>query len=211
MDQVKELENAILARADRLAGEYRERAERSRDTILRDASEKLHLREEREVLMAKAKADRIYRRMVQANELKLQKEMDLLRWNLVEEIQERLVDRMKQLIADRDKYLEFLVKLLENSAQTIECPSLVAQVNARDREWLAPVWDTLTGTNTSQKPIALSHETLDTVGGVLVHSEDNRIRLDNTFEGRLHRLRARLHQVIVERLLPDGRDRSLKT
>ena len=53
MDQVEELEQAILAQANRLASEYRERAERSRDNILREAGERLHLREEREVLLAK--------------------------------------------------------------------------------------------------------------------------------------------------------------
>ena len=43
MDQVKELETAILERAHRLASEYRQRAERSRDNILRDAHERLRL------------------------------------------------------------------------------------------------------------------------------------------------------------------------
>ncbi len=52
MNQVEELEAAILARADRLATEYRERAQRSRDRILREAADQLHLREEREVLLA---------------------------------------------------------------------------------------------------------------------------------------------------------------
>ena len=136
MDQVKELESAILARANRLAGEYRERAERSRDNILRDASEKLHLREEREVLLAKAKAERTYRRMVQANELKLQKEMDHLRWNLVEGVRERLASRMQQLITDRDRYRSLLEAFLEDSVRMIERDSLVVSANARDLEWL---------------------------------------------------------------------------
>jgi V/A-type H+-transporting ATPase subunit E len=35
-----------------------------------------------------------------------------------------------------------------------------------------------------------------------VASEDGRIRVDNTFEGRQERLRARIQQVILERLLP---------
>jgi V/A-type H+-transporting ATPase subunit E len=39
-----------------------------------------------------------------------------------------------------------------------------------------------------------------------VESEDGRIRVDNTFEGRLERLRARIQQAILERLLPGGLD-----
>ena len=44
------------------------------------------------------------------------------------------------------------------------------------------------------------------VRGARVASADNRIRVDNTFEGRLERLRARIQQVILERLLPGGLD-----
>jgi len=52
VDQVAELERAILERAQKLAEEYHNRAQRSRDVILRTASEKLRIREEREVLIA---------------------------------------------------------------------------------------------------------------------------------------------------------------
>ena len=37
----EDVEQAILARAERLAAEYRERAQRSRDSILREAAERL--------------------------------------------------------------------------------------------------------------------------------------------------------------------------
>ena len=54
------------------------------------------------------------------------------------------------------------------------------------------------------KQIGLAGEPIETQGGVLVISADRRIRVDNTFEGRLSRLRLRLQQVILERLLPGG-------
>ena len=47
---------------------------------------------------------------------------------------------------------------------------------------------------------------IETLGGCLLLSEDGRIRVDQTFEGRLTRLRARVQQVILERLLPGGLD-----
>jgi V/A-type H+-transporting ATPase subunit E len=52
----------------------------------------------------------------------------------------------------------------------------------------------------------LSESPIETLGGVVVASADGRIRVDNTFEGRLDRLRARVQQVILERLLPSGFD-----
>ena len=54
------------------------------------------------------------------------------------------------------------------------------------------------------KRIQLSTLPVDTLGGILIRSDDNRIRVDNTFEGRLDRLGRRLHQTIIERLLPEG-------
>ena len=206
MDPVSELEVAILARANRLASEYKERAERSRDNILRDASDKLHLREQREVLVAKAQAERAYRRKVQANELKFHKEMDHLRWNLVEGVRERLTERIKDLVRDPQTYHPLLKSLLAKGAGVIERDELVIVLNARDLEQLRPIWDEFAKEAVPAKKLTLSPTPIDSLGGLLVQSTDNRIRVNNTFEGRLERLGSLLHQIIIERLLPGGRD-----
>ena len=204
MDQVKALETAILERAHRLASEYRQRAERSRDNILRGAHERLRLREDREVLLAKAHAERTYRRMVQANELKLHKEMDHLRWNLVEGVCDRLGDLMRSLTGDDERYLPFLSALLGRGAEAMEQQELTAEVNARDLERLRPVWDRFSRDAAPDRKILLSNAPIEVLGGVLVRSNDNRVRVNNTFEGRMDRLQGKLHQVIIERLLPGG-------
>jgi V/A-type H+-transporting ATPase subunit E len=204
MDQVTELESAILARARRLASEYRERAERSRDNILRDAHERLHLREEREVLVAKAQAERSYLRKVQASELKLHKEMDHLCWNLVEGVKERLSDRIEEFAGAQDEYLRLLQQFLAKGAALIERDDLVVEVSARDLERLQPIWENFSRAAAADKRIRLSTTPITTRGGLLLRSEDNRIRIDNTYEGRVDRLGGKLHQVIIERLLPNG-------
>ena len=205
MDQVEELEQAILAQANRLASEYRERAERSRDNILREAGERLHLREEREVLLAKAKAERAYRRRVQANELQLRKEMDHLRWNLVEEVRGRLAERMQTMVQERQEaYQTLLQRLLAKGVAAIERDALVAEVSKRDLTWLQPIWQEFSAAVAAGKQVELAALPIETLGGIRIRSEDNRIRVDNTFEGRLERLGRRLHQIIIERLLPEG-------
>jgi len=208
MSQVDQLESAILARAHSLAQEYRKRAERSRDNILREAAERLHLREEREVLLAKALSERAYRRKVQASELKLHKQMDLLRWNLVQGVMERLGERMEQLVQDEQTYLPLLRAYIAEGAEAIERQELVAEVSAMDLKRLQPRWDELVRAATS-KTVRLDPDPIESLGGVLIRSTDNRIRFDNTFEGRLERLHDRLHQQIVERLLPSSSDAGL--
>jgi len=207
MDQITELEAAILQRANRLAAEFRQRAERSRDNILREASDRLRLREEREVLLAKALAERAYRRQVQASELKLRAQMDQLRWNLAKGVQEQLLTRAEAFVADAKQYLPVLGSLL--AAAVAEFPAdteLVAEFSDRDRQRLAPGWAEFVTGAIPGRAIALGPDPLQCTGGVIVRTPDNRIRVDNTFEGRLSRLETRLYQTIVERLFPGQTD-----
>lgn len=206
MNQVQELEQAILARAERLAGEYRERANRSRDSILREAAERLRMRESREESIAKTLADRTFRQQVQASELKMQTHLDRMRWNLVQDVERALAGRMKAFSEDLGRYEPWLESLIVRAANLIEEKSLVVSANARDLHRLAERWDAILETLPSHKTVILSKEPIETLGGVLVASRDRRIRIDNTYEGRLERLRAAVQQVILERLLPSGFD-----
>jgi len=202
-EQVSALETAILQRAEQLAAEYRERAQRSHDNILREAHERLQLREEREVLQAKARAERAYRRKVQANELKFNAEMDHLRWSLVEGVLAQLTDKMQALADDQAAYLPVLSALLAAAAGGMREQRLVAEVNSRDLARLQPIWGQFSKA-AADKQISLSPTPIETLGGILVRTEENRVRLDNTFEGRKERLASQLHLIILQRLLPDG-------
>jgi len=202
MNQVEELESAILQRAERLAGEYHERAERSRERILREAAEQLRLREEREVLVAKAMAERNYRRKVQASELKLRAHMDHLRWNLVRGVEQRLEERIQAFAGNQASYDRALLGYLAQGARLIEQDRLVAELNAHDHQRLQGDWAEFVAKAVTDKKIDLADEPIESLGGVRISSPDRRIRLDNTFEGRRERLRPMLHQVIVERLFP---------
>lgn len=206
MNQVQELEQAILARAERLAGEYRDRANRSRDSILREAAERLRMRESREESIAKTLADRTFRQQVQASELKMQTHLDRMRWNLVQDVERALAGRMKAFSEDLGRYEPWLESLIVRAANLIEEKSLVVSANARDLHRLAERWDAILETLPSHKTVILSKEPIETLGGVLVASRDRRIRINNTYEGRLERLRAAVQQVILERLLPSGFD-----
>ena len=207
MDQITELEAAILQRADRLAAEFRQRAERSRDNILRDASDRLRLREEREVLLAKALAERAYRRQVQASELRLRAQMDQLRWNLAKGVQDQLLEHASVLANDTKQYLPTLGRLLAAAANEFPADTeLVAELNERDRQRLVSRWTDFVAEAIPGRSIALAPDTLQCTAGVVLRTPDNRIRVDNTFEGRMRRLEIQLYQNIVERLFPGQAD-----
>lgn len=206
MNQVEELERAILTRAERLANEYRDRAQRSRDSILREASEKLRMREEREENQAKAQGERTYRQHVQASELKMQTHLDRMRWNLVVDVENRLADRMRIFMKDERTYYAWLERLILGAAGLIEDQTIVVAANIQDQRALYQRWDGILKALPPGKSaqLAPSTDVIPTVGGVLVTSTDGRIRIDQTFEGRLARLRPKVQQIILERLLPGG-------
>ena len=207
MTQAQDLEQAILARAERLAQEYRNRGERSRDAILRDAAEKLRLREEREDGIAKSLGERTFRQRVQAQELKMQSDLDRTRWNLVRNVEARLRERMLAHADDEAAYLDTLAGFITAAAREIEQHELVVHANARDLTRLKAHWERIaTDAAPEGTQLRLAGDPIDTLAGVLIVSADQRIRVDNTFEGRLARLGTRLQQTILERLLPSGFD-----
>ncbi|BCK87422.1 V-type proton ATPase subunit E [Sideroxyarcus emersonii] len=201
-DQIGGLEAALTERANKLAAEYLEYARQTREQILADAKMRLHLEEEREVLAAKAHAERIYQQQVQAAELQLHAELDRLRIQLVQSVLDGIPGRLAQLAADEQRYLPLLLEWLREGAQAIERDDLVVQVNRRDWQRLQAGWGDFARQAAPAKMLRLSAETIECSGGVLLVSADNDIRFDNTFEGRLERMSETMQTTINERLSP---------
>lgn len=198
--EIDELESALLERAKVLAGEYIAQAESARNRIITETNERLQLREEREILAAKAASERAFRQRMQAAEIKQQEELDRLRWDLVREVMDRLQKQLAAIAADEKTYLPLLVRYLVKSAASIEGDPLVAEVNARDHARLAKRWDAFCREAGITKRIALAPDPLPCLGGVRVRNADDTVRVDNTFEGRMERWQDGIYQVAMERL-----------
>jgi V/A-type H+-transporting ATPase subunit E len=210
-NQLAELERAIMARAEELAQEFTDKAQRQRDIILRDAAERLHLAEEREVLIAKAEAERHYRRVTQASELQLQSRLDQLRWEMVKTIESRLVERMQGFREDRAAYRAWLITLLIDSAALLPDGRLVVEAGADDLAWLGAEWDALVSAAAPEREISLAEQPVDGHGGLLIRTEDNSAQVDNRFEGRLTRLAAETQRMILRYLFPTDMNASARS
>ncbi len=197
---VSDLEQALLERAEKLAQEYRDRARRARQHILEDAQERLRIREQNEVLAAQAEAERYYRRQIQASELRLKSDLDKLRWRLIQSVLQALPQRLQQFRQDPDSYWPFMKSLLKGSVAAMEDDDLVVEVNAEDREYLQAHWEDFVSGLDADRKIRLADTPCQCSGGLVLRDAANRVRIDNSFEGRLERLDDRLLQVITERL-----------
>lgn len=197
---IGELETALIARAKALADEHMAHARRARDQIIADANERQRLREEREILAAKAVAERAFRQRQQAAEIKQQEEVDRLRWNLVATVMAHLPAELEKLITDEKIYHSLMRKLLAQAASAVATQELVAEVNARDHARLSKTWEAFCREAGIKNPIALAPESILCSGGVRLRNAADTIRVDNSFEGRLERLQDGLYQIIMQRL-----------
>ena len=198
--KIGDLESALLERARTLAEEYLANARRTRDQVIADANERLRLREEREILAAKDESERSYRRHVQASEIKQQEELDRLRWQLVQEVMERLTDQLVRIADDQDAYLSLMARFFAKAASSIERDEVIVEINARDHALLARRWEWFCASAGVTKKAHLAEEPLKSLGGIRVRSTDDTIRVDTTIEGRLEHMRDALHQIVMERL-----------
>lgn len=201
-DDISGLEAALADRARKLAEEHLVNGRQQRELILAETRQRLHIEEEREVLAAKAQAERAYQQRVQADELGLRAGLDQLRRELADAALAGLPARLAALAEDEQFYLPLLRNFLREAAQAIERDELVAQFNARDLQRLQPDWEKHANEAASGKRLMLSPEPVDSIGGVLVSSADGNIRFDNTFEGRMERRDETLRGAIAERLEP---------
>lgn len=201
-EQAEALEKAIFDRASSLADEHRRQAEHLSEQILRDAQERLSRFEEQVEKQATSRADREYRRLIQAAEIRMQAELDRMRWGLVESVLSSVKQRLEQLRTDPDAYNTLLLRLLTEAAKEIPEERLVVRVGEADYERIKESWESLTGVAAPDKVLSLSTEHFPCSGGVMVENEAGRTRMNNTFEGRLERLRPVLQRSIVKHLFP---------
>jgi V/A-type H+/Na+-transporting ATPase subunit E len=198
--RIEDLEAALMYRAKVLADEYLNSAERARSQIAEDANKLLRLREEREIVAAKTRAERLFRQRVQAAEIGMQKELDHLRWTLVQSVMDDVSARLAQVAEDDALYLPLFRRFLAQGASAIERDVLMAHVGSRDLGRLAPRWEEFVREAGARKRVTLSPTPIETSGGLMIESADACIRVDNTFEGRIERMQQELHRAITERL-----------
>jgi len=198
--RIAALETALLARARALVREHLDKAEAEKARILREAAHELRLAEEREILAAKVDAERLMRRRVQAAELRMQGDLDRLRWTLVQSVVGEVRVRLARLAEDAAAYEAFLAGQLASAAGRLGGDASTVELNARDRDRLAARWDAFATAAVPSVRLSLGPATHAGSGGIVLYTPDGRVRIDDTFEGRLDRLADAVHAAVLERL-----------
>ncbi len=198
--QVTQLEQALIRQAETLAREQHQNAEAAKARILNESAERLKLAEDREVLAAKADAERLVRRQTQAAETRLAAELDRLRWALTEATLSSVKLAFQELVDDPERYLAVLEQWLAAAVRALPEGDLVAEVRGSDQPRLAPLWADMVARAAPGRKVELATHGLISEGGMRVRLADNRAQLDQTFEARQSRLADELARVVMERL-----------
>jgi len=198
--QLEQLENAIRKRAQVLADTHLSDAQQQREKILAQSNQRLTKREERETEIAKVAAEQEYRRRLQASEIKMQAELDQLRWKLMQSVMSNLHEHLKQLCQQEETYIALLKQYLSNAALQLEDKALVVELNNHDHDLLLPQWEEIVNECIPDKRCTIEVSSQPFTGGVLVRNKANRIRINNTFEGLIARLENELYQIITAQL-----------
>jgi vacuolar-type H+-ATPase subunit E/Vma4 len=204
--QVTQLEQALIHQAESLAREQRERAESGRVRILHEVSDKIRAAEEREVLAAKAEAEKQVRRQAQTAETRLAAELDRQRWALTEATLSGVQLAFQELVDDDERYFAVLEQWLAAAAGALPPGDLVAEARLADQARLAPVWQALSERAAPGRKVELGVYKPISEGGLCVRLADNRARVDQTFEARQARLADDLARVAMERLFASAPD-----
>jgi len=205
-NQVSQLEQALMRQAESLAREHMKHAESARGRIRAEYDERMKLKEDREVLAAKAEAERIVRRRTQAAETHLSADLDRLRWALTESVLAQMRERLRTLMKDAPRYEAVLSDLVRAAVSQLPAGDLVAEVNASDYTLLQPKWPSLAGKLAPGRNLDLAVLDGQSDGGVRVRLADNRAQINQTFEARQERLAEELARVAMERLFASAPD-----
>ncbi len=183
--QVEEILRRARTEAEGLLAEARERAELKAEWILRKARTQAEI--ERQRIVASAKLE-IRKKKLDVQESLINETMDVLRGRLSE--------------MPDEEYFDVLVGLIADAVEELETDEVVVSGNERTlrllRERTDEVVERLPGVT-----IRLG-DVLESMGGVVVTSPDGNVRVDNTFESRMERLREELRAEIARALFGAG-------
>lgn len=196
----EKLEGLLYAQAMNLAEQHLERGRQASEQIKREVQAKLQQLQEGEELRYQHEAEQLCRQTLQTSKLRLDTELDRLRWALVQGVLADVRKHLEKFPESPEKYHQVLERYLAEAAAAIPKGDLVAELNPRDIDGLKPVWDGLVARAAPGRKVALAPLSEHTSGGVMVRSEDGMLRVNNTFEGRLARMQDEILSTIMDKL-----------
>lgn len=211
----EKLEALIETQAMGLAEQHLQAGHAAVEQIRQQTEARLAQRREGEELRFQQEAAQLCRQLLQGAKLRVDADLDRLRWALVQEVLSGVRARLAHVPSEPARYAEFahgvepvryraaLVRLIAEAAQAIPDARLVVEMSARDAEWLRADWQQLAHEAAPGRELVLRVLDAPCLGGVRVCDEANQRRIDHTFEARLARMEGELLSAIMQTLFAE--------
>ncbi|MHA1866661.1 MAG: V-type ATP synthase subunit E [Candidatus Heimdallarchaeaceae archaeon] len=158
-----------------------------------EAKAEEEIKKKREALIAKAKKEA---EIALAKEQAIQKlDLDLKLSKQREEIIDEFINKAKSIIEEKVKTKEYeksLTKIIVESALILDESSLVIFCKKQDKKILTPAFlnkitEKIKKEHKKDINFSLADTFINTIGGVIVETQDKSIRVNNTYEKRIER------------------------
>lgn len=203
-EKVQSLVNSVLREAEREATKIVEEAKKYREKTLEKACEDAeHI--VREMLeKEKNELETLRRKRITKARLDAKHRYVAARDQIIEKTLEKTREKLREYVKTRE-YAKFLSELIVLSAIGMGGGKLRVTIagtnhkNIVDPEKISRVVSEKTGRDTEIKLVTSE----DSIGGVVVRTEDQKLELDNTFEARLERNMRKIRMELQKTLFSD--------
>lgn len=199
----EKLEALIETQAMGLAEQHLQAGHAAVEQIRQQAEARLAQRRQGEELRFQQEAAQLCRQLLQGAKLRVDADLDRLRWALVQEVLSGVRTRLAHVPSEPVRYRAALLRLIAEAAQAIPAGKLVVEMPARDAEWLRADWQQLAHEAAPGRELVLRVLDGPCLGGVRVCDEANQRRIDHTFEARLVRMESELLSAIMQTLFAE--------
>lgn len=196
----EKLEGLLYAQAMSLAEQHLQKGRQTSEQIKQELQAKLQQLEQGEELRYQLEAEQLCRQILQASKIRMDTELDRLRWALIQGVLADVRSRLEKLAENPDSYHPVLERYLAEAARVMPEGDLVAELSARDLEGLRTVWERMVEQAVPGRKVTLAPLASPASGGMVVRTGDGKLRVDNTFEGRLARMEDEVLGLIIDRL-----------
>ncbi|MCA9457299.1 MAG: V-type ATP synthase subunit E [Nitrospira sp.] len=197
-ENLSKMGEALLGEAQREAAQIIERAEKDA-VALKEATE----REGQQIVQnAVAQEETIGRREARRKLAAADLEGARLFYTAREEILHQCFDRLNQALRDvphQQDYLGILENLVEEAADSLQQSEIVLGVRPADSHLVTPDWCQSLGARL-EITIQVSPEPAHIDGGVVVSSQNGRLRFDQSFEALVKRHEEALRSIMAQQL-----------
>jgi vacuolar-type H+-ATPase subunit E/Vma4 len=193
--ETKEIAEEATSKAEKILAEAKEKAVKTTNQKMAEKSRAVEETGERE--LAQAKTDS-------------RNKILNTRFRLFEETMAEFEEHLREIIKDNARYSESLNRLIIEAASKLSGNEFEIVTNSRDREFVSKNLEQLKIRISSLKrqPVKLriGKETIDTIGGAIVRTADQKQIFNDTLEARIDDFRKESGQKIYEILFEGAED-----